>query len=335
MPKRVLTGIKPTGKPHLGNYVGAIRPALRAAQGVDIESYLFIADYHAVTGLWDRDLLQELTYDVAATWLAFGLDPEKTVFYRQSDIPEIFEIQWILSCMASKGLMNRAHAYKAAVDRNREEGTRDDDYGVNTGLFMYPVLMAADILCVNADVVPVGKDQVQHVEIARDIAGRFNSTFRPVFKLPNFQLDKEPDVIHGLDGRKMSKSYDNTIPLFVESKKLRKLVNKIKTSTKEPEDPFPPDDCNLFSIYKHFADDDEKATMRAAYEKGIGWGDAKAQLFEKLDAILTEPRERYKDLMSRKTDIDEILLAGATRARKDCRELLDQLRDAMGIGSLK
>ena len=331
MNKKVLTGIKPTGRPHLGNYIGAIKPALSAAQESDKSCYYFIADYHALNSITDPKELKLLTYDVAATWLAMGLDPEKVCFYRQSEIPEIFEIQTILTTVTSKGLMNRAHAYKAAKDKNVEAGKSDLDYGINMGLYVYPILMAADILCVNSDFVPVGKDQVQHVEIARDLAQRFNSMFGEVFKLPSYTLTESGEVIPGLDGRKMSKSYDNTIPLFETPKKRRKLVNQIKTTSKEIDDPFPPDECNVFNLFRHFAQPDHIKEIRESYAKGISWGAAKEQLNKVLGEVLEEPREKYLELLANEKKVDEILSAGAERVRKDASRVLSDAKSAVGI----
>lgn len=267
----VLTGIKPTGKVHLGNYIGAIKPALQLAGAGDCTALYFIADYHGLTFIQDRDEFRDLSYGIAATWLALGLDPERVVFYRQSDVPEIFELHWILSCLTSKGLMNRAHAYKAIHEQNIQLGV-DADAGVNMGLFTYPVLMAADILLFQSDKVPVGKDQIQHVEIARDIAEGFNRVYGDTFKLPDYRVDENTSVIPGLDGRKMSKSYNNTIPLFETPENLKKLISKIKTDSTPPQEPKDPDTSNIFLLYKEFAAPAQVQDFRKQYLSGISWG---------------------------------------------------------------
>ena len=288
--RRVLTGITTTGTPHLGNYVGAIRPAVEASSLDDVDAYLFLADYHALIKCQDPDMVAESSRQIAATWLASGLDPDKAHFYRQSDIPEITELSWILTCNAAKGLMNRAHAYKAMVQQNEEAG-EDPDFAVTMGLFSYPVLMAADILIFNAHDVPVGRDQIQHVEMARDIAQRFNHNFRTVFTLPQAVVDDNVAVLQGLDGRKMSKSYGNTIPLFDTPKKLQKAINKIKTNLLEPGEPKDPDDSTVFQVWAAFANESQRQQMRDAFEQGIAWGEAKKQLVELIDEKLREPRE--------------------------------------------
>lgn len=267
---------------------------------------------------------------IAATWLASGLDPDKAHFYRQSDIPEITELSWILTCNAAKGLMNRAHAYKAMVQQNEEAG-EDPDFAVTMGLFSYPVLMAADILIFNAHDVPVGRDQIQHVEMARDIAQRFNHNFRPVFTLPQAVVDDNVAVLQGLDGRKMSKSYGNTIPLFDTPKKLQKAINKIKTNLLEPGEPKDPDDSTVFQVWAAFADESQRLQMRDAFEQGIAWGEAKKQLFELIDEKLREPRENYQRLMAAPEQLEEILQAGAERVRPQGVELLAEVRDAVGL----
>jgi tryptophanyl-tRNA synthetase len=335
--KRVLTGITTTGTPHLGNYVGAIRPAIASSKTGDSESFFFLADFHALIKCQDPKAVHQSTKEIAATWLALGLDPEQATFYRQSDIHEIPELNWLLSCVCAKGLMNRAHAYKASVDANLAEG-EDADKAITMGLFNYPVLMAADILMFNADQVPVGKDQIQHIEMARDMAQRFNHLFaskkQPLLTLPNYQVDEHVAVLQGLDGRKMSKSYGNTIPLFLTEKQLRKHINKIKTNLLEPGEPKDPDDSTVFQIWQAFASSEQTAEMRQAFADGIGWGDAKAKLFELVNAELAEPRERYNDLMERPQDVEDILQMGADKARGISRPLLQQLREAVGIYSL-
>jgi tryptophanyl-tRNA synthetase len=331
-----LTGIKPTGEPHLGNYIGAINPALDLAGGT--ESIYFIADYHALTSVRDPHLLARWTRSVAATWLAAGLDPERTIFYRQSDVPEIFELQWILSCFTAKGLMNRAHAYKAARDRNREAGVEDLDAGVNMGLFNYPVLMASDILVMDSDLVPVGKDQLQHVEYAADIAGAFNAVYgdaSDILKVPKAVVPKEDSgrSLPGTDGRKMSKSYGNTIPLFAPQGELRKLVRRIPTDSTPVEEPKDPDASSVFQILQHFASRQDTAAVRARLEAGgMGWGDLKSTLFTTLDDYLAPMRERYDALMAPGSDLEDLLALGASKARKRARLVVDRARKAVGIG---
>jgi len=331
----VLTGITTTGTPHLGNYVGAIRPAIAASHADDARSFYFLADYHALVKNQDPQRLRQSSLEVAATWLALGLDTDKSVFYRQSDIPEIPELTWIVSSVTAKGLMNRAHAYKAAVQENEESGSRDPDKGVTMALFSYPVLMTADILMFNAHRVPVGRDQIQHVEMARDIAQRFNHIYGEIFVLPEAVVDEKAAVLSGLDGRKMSKSYNNTIPLFVPSKKLRKLIMKIKTNSLEPGEPKDPDDeCTVFDIYKAFAMPDETAAFRQKLIDGLGWGDAKQELFEYLDAHLEDARAEYDRLIADPAHVESVLQAGAARARESSTALIAKVREAVGIGSL-
>lgn len=328
--KTILTGVKPTGAPHVGNYIGAIRPALALAAAHE-RSFLFIADYHAINAVQDPKALREDTYQVAACWLACGLDPARTVFYRQSDVPETFEIATLLTAVTPKGLMDRSHAYKAAVDKNRAAG-RDDDADVNMGLYTYPLLMAADILQMDTDVVPVGKDQVQHVEFARDMAGYFNKAFSPVFRLPAHRVEAEGAVLSGLDGRKMSKSYNNHIPLFMDAGARRKLVMRIVTDSKRPEEPKDPEGNAIFQLYSHFATAEEVAAMRGAFEKGgMGYGDAKKLLADVLDRELAAMTEVYNGYMADRKKIDDLLDAGAERARKVARETLKRARAAVGV----
>ena len=334
--KRVLTGITTTGTPHLGNYVGAIRPAIRASQDSSNEAFYFLANYHALIKNQDPIAVHKSTAEIAATLLAFGLDTDNSVFYRQSDIREIPELTWILNCVCAKGLMNRAHAYKAAVDANLAED-EDADKAITMGLFSYPVLMAADILMLSANVVPVGRDQIQHVEMARGIAQRFNHIYcndKPLLTLPNYQVDDNVAVLQGLDGRKMSKSYGNTIPLFLAEKQLKKHINKIKTNLLEPGEAKDPDTSTVFQIWQGFATPEQTLGMREAFAGGIGWGDAKKQLFEKVNAELTEARERYNELMTRPADIEDILQTGAAKARATASPLLEQVREAVGINGL-
>ena len=333
--KRVLTGVTTTGIPHLGNYVGAIRPAIAATQEAGVESFIFLADYHGLIKCHEPEKIHESTLAVAATWLACGLDPEHVTFYRQSDIPETMELNWIFNCICAKGLMNRAHAYKAAVQANVDAGQEDLDHGVEMGLYCYPVLMAADILIFNGTHVPVGRDQIQHLEMARDIAGRFNHRFKELFVMPEAVVDETTAILTGLDGRKMSKSYGNTIPLFEGEKKLRKSVMKIVTNSLEPGQPKEVDGSTLFEIYQAFATAEQQAAMKQAYADGIGWGDAKQQLFELINAELAEKRERFAELTANPSRIEDILQAGADKARKVAHERLAQVREAVGIRVLK
>jgi len=327
---RVLTGITTTGTPHLGNYVGAIRPAIEASRDPDTEAYLFLADFHALIKNQDPDQVAQSSREIAATWLALGLDPEHTFFYRQSDIPEIAELSWILSCSTAKGLMNRAHAYKAAVQANELAG-EDPDFGVTMGLFSYPILMAADILIFNAHKVPVGRDQIQHVEMARDIAQRFNHHYGTIFTLPEAVTDDNVAVLQGLDGRKMSKSYGNTIPLFGTPKQLQKSINKIKTNLLEPGDPKDTDDSTVFQIWCAFAEEAERERMRAAFAEGIAWGEAKKQLFERVNDELAPARSSYERLMATPSEVEEILQLGAAKLRPKSRALIAQVRQAIGL----
>jgi tryptophanyl-tRNA synthetase len=331
--QRVLTGITTTGTPHLGNYVGAIRPAIAASTEPGQQSFFFLADYHALIKCQEPERVRRSSLEIAATWLALGLDTDRAIFYRQSDIPEIPELTWILNCSAAKGLMNRAHAYKAAVQANEEAG-EDPDFGISMGLFCYPVLMAADILMFGAHRIPVGRDQIQHVEMARDIAQRFNHNFADVFTLPEAVVDDDVAVLQGLDGRKMSKSYNNTIPLFEPEKKLRKSINKVRTNLLEPGEPKSTEDSTLFQLWCAFADDDEIARMRAAFAEGIAWGEAKKQLFELVNDHLAPARERYNQLMEDPAHIEQVLRKGAARAREISAPLMQRVREAVGIAPM-
>ena len=332
--QRVLTGITTTGTPHLGNYFGAIRPAILASRDELSESFFFLADYHALIKCRDPALIRQSSKEIAATWLALGLDVGKAVFYRQSDIPEISELNWILCCSAAKGLMNRAHAYKAAVQANEEAG-EDADFAVTMGLFSYPVLMAADILMFNAEKIPVGRDQIQHVEMARDIAQRFNHNFTDVFSLPEAVVDEDSAVLQGTDGRKMSKSYNNTIPLFLTEKPLRKVINKIRTNLLEPGVPKDPDDSTVFQLWAAFASVEETARMRNEFQAGIAWGEAKKQLFELINSELADARDNYMRLMDDPGHIEAVLLQGAQRARQYSGEMICKVREAVGIGAIR
>jgi len=331
--ERVLTGITTSGTPHLGNYVGAIRPAIEASHKGLVDSFFFLADYHALIKCQDPALVKQSSKEIAATWLALGLDPDEAVFYRQSDIPEITELTWVLCCNAAKGLMNRAHAYKAAVQANEESGA-DPDFAITMGLFSYPVLMAADILMFNAHKIPVGKDQIQHVEMARDIGQRFNHNFAGVFTLPEAVVGDDSAVLQGLDGRKMSKSYNNTIPLFDTEKKLRKSINKVKTNLLEPGEPKDPDDSTVFQLWAAFASPDETERMRDEFANGIAWGEAKKQLFELINGELAEARVRYQQLMDDPAYIESVLQKGAERARAHSVPLMQKVREAVGISAI-
>ncbi|WP_242109183.1 tryptophan--tRNA ligase [Luteimonas aquatica] len=336
---RILTGITTSGTPHLGNYVGAIRPAVAASRAPDAESFYFLADLHALIKVQTPERVQRSTLEIAATWLACGLDPDKVWFYRQSDIPEIPELTWLLTCVAGKGILNRAHAYKAAVDRNRAED-EDDDAGVTAGLFMYPVLMAADILIFGADKVPVGRDQVQHIEMARDFGQRFNHLYgapigKEFFVLPEAVIDEQVATLPGLDGRKMSKSYDNTIPLFAPRATLQKLIASIVTDSRAPGEPKDADASHVFQLYQAFASVEETAALRREFERGIGWGEAKQRLFERIDAEVAPLRARYEALMAEPQKIERLLREGAQRLReRHAAPLLRTLREAVGLRDL-
>lgn len=334
MNTRVLTGITTTGTPHLGNYAGAIRPSIQASVRPDVDAFYFMADYHALIKCDDPARIARSRLEIAATWLAAGLDPERVTFYRQSDIPEIPELCWMLTCVTSKGLMNRAHAYKAAVDQNVAQN-QDPDDGVTMGLFSYPILMAADILMFNAQKVPVGRDQIQHLEMARDIAQRFNHLYgrgEDLFVLPEVQIDEEVATLPGLDGRKMSKSYDNTIPLFEGgSKAMRAAVMRIVTDSRGPGEPKDAENSHLYTLFRAFSTPEQAADFKRALEEGMAWGDAKAKLCEQIDAELGPMRDRYADFMARPERIEEILQAGAAKARRLSAPLMERLREAVGL----
>lgn len=329
--RTVLSGIKPTGSLHLGNYLGMIRPSMKMVASGDYHCYLFLADYHSLTSIRDPKLFHRLIHEAAATWLALGLDTDQVTFYRQSDVRELFELNWILSCLTPKGLLNRAHAYKASVARNQEIGQTDLDAGINMGVFGYPVLMSADILLFNAHLVPVGKDQVQHVEIARDIAGYFNQAYGKLFALPTAKVEENTAVLPGLDGRKMSKSYDNTIPLFVEPKKLQKLFNSMKTDSTPPEAPKDPVSSSLFQIYREFATETEIEILKTKYAQGISWGAVKAELFEVVNRELEGPRKRFHEYMTDTAELDRLFVKGAEKARAVASPFMDQIRKAIGL----
>ncbi|MBX3700373.1 MAG: tryptophan--tRNA ligase [Dokdonella sp.] len=332
--RRILTGITTSGTPHLGNYVGAIRPAIAASRRGDAESFYFLADYHALIKCGDPERVQRSTLEIAASWLACGLDPDKVFFYRQSDIPEIPELTWLLTCVTAKGLLNRAHAYKAAVDANTAGG-EDADAGITAGLYMYPVLMAADILIFNAHEVPVGRDQIQHIEMARDIGQRCNHLYGgEFFTLPEARVEEHVATLPGTDGRKMSKSYDNTIPLWLPAGELRKAILGIVTDSRAPGEAKDPDSSNIFAIYQAFATADEAAAMREAFAAGIGWGEAKQRLFERVDAELAPLRASYEALIADPARIEALLHAGAAKARQRSAPFITRLRHAAGIRRL-
>ena len=339
---RVLTGITTSGTPHLGNYVGSIRPSVQASLSDDVQSFYFLADYHALIKIGDPARVQRSTLEIAASWLAAGVDPERVTFYRQSDIPEIPELTWLLTCVTGKGLLNRAHAYKASVDKNTAAGN-DPDADVTAGLFMYPVLMAADILMFNAHKVPVGRDQIQHIEMARDIAQSFNYRYKNShsnagedhFVLPEAEIEASVATLPGLDGRKMSKSYDNTIPLFASQAELKKLIAGIVTDSRAPGEAKDSAGSALFQIYQAFASTEETAAMQQAFKDGIGWGDAKQMLFERIDREIAPMRATYEALMNNPDKIEAILLAGAEKARLLAMPLMQSLRQAVGLRRLQ
>jgi tryptophanyl-tRNA synthetase len=333
-PQRFLTGITTTGTPHLGNYVGSIRPSVRASQRAEVQSFYFLADYHALIKTEDPARIQRSTLEIAASWLACGLDPARVTFYRQSDIPEIPELTWFLTCVLGKGVLNRAHAYKAAVDKNTAAGI-DPDTDVSAGLFMYPVLMGADILMFNAHKVPVGRDQIQHIEMARDMAHSFNHRYGEHFVPPEAEIEESVATLPGLDGRKMSKSYDNTIPLFVPRAQLQKLIASIVTDSRGPTEPKEVEGSALFQIYQAFATPDETLALRRAYAEGIAWGDAKQLLFERIDQEIAPMREAYLALLADPATIEQTLLAGAAKARALATPFMGRLRQAVGLRDLR
>ena len=331
---RFLTGITTSGTPHLGNYVGSIRPSVRASQRADVQSFYFLADYHALIKVEDPARIQRSTLEIAASWLACGLNPERVTFYRQSDIPEIPELTWFLTCVLGKGVLNRAHAYKASVDKNAAAGL-DPDADVSAGLFMYPVLMGADILMFNAHKVPVGRDQIQHIEMARDMAHSFNHRYGEHFVPPEAEIEESVATLPGLDGRKMSKSYDNTIPLFAPRAQLQKLIAGIVTDSRGPGEPKEVEGSALFQIYQAFATPAETDNLRQAYAAGIGWGDAKQRLFERIDEEIAPMREAYLALMADPAKIEHTLLAGAVKARHLATPFMGRLRQAVGLRDLR
>lgn len=324
-----LSGIKPTGTPHLGNYLGMIKPALEMVK--DYQAIYFIADYHALTTIKDGKELRSLSYEIAATLLALGLNPDEVVFFRQSDVPELFELTWILNCFTPKGLLNRAHAYKAAVDNNVAL-SKDPDFGVNIGLYTYPTLMAADILLYGSDVVPVGQDQRQHVEITRDIASAFNNNYGEVFVIPEAVIQEDVASIPGIDGRKMSKSYDNVIPIFAPTKQFKKSIMRIVTDSKRPEDPKDPDQDNVFNIYRYFASPERVEQTRSSYiQGGLAYSDIKQELFTLLEETFFSARETYNSYINNPSELDNILLTGADRARMIGSRIMKKVRKSVGV----
>ena len=334
MTTRVLTGITTTGTPHLGNYVGSIRAAVRASRQPGVQSFYFLADYHALIKCDEPARIQRSTLEIAASWLAAGLDPEHVTFYRQSDIPEIPELTWLLTCVTGKGLLNRAHAYKAMLDKNAAAGA-DPDSDVSAGLFMYPVLMGADILMFKAHHVPVGRDQIQHIEMARDMAASFNHLYGEHLVLPEALIDDNVALLPGLDGRKMSKSYDNTIALFGPREQLRKQIMGIVTDSRAPGEPKDTEGSALYQIYRAFADDAEAAAFAQAFADGIAWGDAKQALFERIDAEIGLMRERYEQLIAHPEEVERLLLRGAEKARAIATPFMAELRHAVGLRPLQ
>ncbi len=329
--QRVLTGITTSGTPHLGNLVGAIIPAIQASKKENTSSFLFLADYHSLIKNTDSDLTHGSSFEIAACWLACGLDPKEVIFYRQSDIPHIFELAWILGCLTSKGLLNRAHAYKAAITINEENGIQDLDKGISMGLFNYPILMAADILMFSADLVPVGNDQKQHIEMARDIALKFNHHYGDLLTLPDAQISELTGVLPGIDGQKMSKSYKNTIPIFSEEDVLKKTIMKIKTNSQEPGEPKDIKDCNIFNIFKSISSESDIKDLQKKYEEGIGWGDAKGILFENLRDYLSPFKTEYQKIIKDKDHVESILQQGKAEALEVSTPLIKDIRKAIGI----
>lgn len=329
MKERILTGIKPTGLVHIGNYFGAIKPAIEMSKNENFDCFYFIADYHALTTVKNREDMLNYTYNLAATWLACGLDPNKVLFYKQSDVPEILELNWILANLTPKGLMNRAHAYKACVEKNIEQSL-DKDNGVNMGLYNYPILMASDILIFDSNKVPVGLDQLQHIEIARDIANYFNNTFKRTFVLPEGYTKEETSVLVGLDGRKMSKSYNNYIQLFSTEKELQKQINRIVTDSRLPGEAKDLD-CSIYKIYKLFATEEQSKNFAEKLLNGLGWGDAKKELFEVANAYITPMREKFNYFLAHKEEIDEILKNGSDKARILAKNKLNTVKKLIGV----
>jgi len=329
--QKILTGVKPTGEVHIGNYVGAIRPFLELARQKNISSYLFIADSHSLTTTPCPSFLKESIYKVTASFLACGLNPNQTVFYRQSDVPELFELQWILSCVTPKGLMNRAHSYKSKKDQNQKLGKKDLDDKVNMGLYNYPILMGADILLFSVHQVPVGLDQVQHLEMVRDIAQKFNHIYKKEILTVPEALLKQEKVLPGLDGKKMSKSYKNEIPMFLESEKLKKLIRKIKTDSSPVEKPKDTKNCLIFQIYSQFASQSDIELLAHRYKEGIGWGEAKDILFKKLESYFKDKKKIYDHYISQPQALEDILKKGQAQARQEAQSFLKKIKESIGL----
>lgn len=329
MKQVVLTGIKPTGTPHIGNYFGAIKQAIEMSKNDEYDNFYFIADYHALNSLKTKDDMQKYTRELACTWLACGLDPAKVMFYRQSQINEATELCWILMNVTPKGLMDRAHAYKACVQANEEMG-KDADDGVNMGLYNYPILMAADILLFNTKFVPVGADQKQHVEMARDIAKYFNKKYGYTLVVPQERIQEKTATLVGLDGRKMSKSYGNQIPLFCDEAVLKKLISSIKTDSSLPTEP-KSTDCTLFEYIKLFGTEEKVAEMEKRFAEGISWADAKKELFEIVNSYLKPMRDKYDYYMAHFEEVEELLKKGEERAKVIAKETIERVKKAIGV----
>ncbi|MDF7808256.1 tryptophan--tRNA ligase [Pontiellaceae bacterium B12219] len=318
---RILTGIQPSGKLHIGNYFGAMKPAVELQEQGD--AYIFIANYHAMTTVQDGNALREMTRDVALDFLAAGIDPERTALYRQSDVPEVHELAWLLSNVCPMGLLERCHSYKDKIAKG---------FLPMHGLFAYPVLMAADILAVQSNVVPVGKDQKQHLEVTRDLAIKFNNTYGEVFTLPEPSIRENVAVVPGVDGQKMSKSYDNTIEIFMEGKPLKKRVMKILTDSKEMDEPKDPESCNVFALYKLFSSEEEQAALAERYRAGgMGYGHAKTELLDKMNEHFGPIREKRRELVENMDYVEDVLKKGAERASALARETLVKARQAVGL----
>ena len=322
--KKALSGVKPTGRVHIGNYFGAMRQFVEMQE--EFQMHVFVVDYHAMTTVQDAEKLRDEVSNLILDYLAIGLDPEKTILFKQSDIPELTELTWMFNCLVTVPWLERAHAFKDRTAKGIE---------ASVGLFDYPVLMAADILLPGTDVVPVGKDQIQHIEMARDIAGRFNHLLGEHFVLPEAVVGKEGSILKGLDGRKMSKSYNNTIPLFDTEKKLQKGINKIKTNLLEPGEAKDPDDSVVFDIYKAFSTPEQAAQMRQNFLDGIAWGEAKKELFTLVNGQLSDSREKYLELMANPAHVEDILQAGAAKARARAGAMISDLRNAVGLVNFK
>ena len=329
MKKRILTGITTTGTPHIGNYIGAIRPALEMAKDSS-ESFFFLADYHSIIKNNNSEDIKNSVKNIALAWLACGLNPNKTIFYKQSDVPEILELTWILNCVNAKWHMNRAHAYKSAISLNIE----DPDKGINMGLFSYTVLMSADILMFDSTHVPVGSDQIQHLEMTRDIAQRFNHLYKPILTIPEPMIQDSENTVPGLDGRKMSKSYNNVIPLLGSEKELRKSVMKIITNSLEPGEPKDINDCTVFALYEYFASDGQIDDLKKSYQDGISWGDAKEILFKLINEELNPIRSKFEELKNNNDYLNDVLNEGAKKARLLAQEKILAIKEIIGISKI-